>query len=54
MEESLTVLSHRPMERVAAFPAVIDLYYEAKIWALTSLPILHWKQKMILGILKKN
>lgn len=45
--EEFEVLYHRPLERVAAFAAVIDLYSQAKIVALPRLPIPHWQQKMV-------
>lgn len=53
MEES-EVLYHRPLERIPAFAAVTDLYSQAKIVALPRLPMPHWQQKMVRGILKKQ
>lgn len=54
MMEECEVLYHTPLEGVAAFAAVIDLYNQAKIAALPRLPVPHLQQKMLLGILKKQ
>lgn len=42
MMENLKFCITGPLEKEAAFAAVIALYYEAKILALPSLPIPHW------------
>lgn len=52
--EEFEVLYHRPLEGLTAFAATIDLYSQAKIAALPRLPIPHWQQKMMLGILKEQ
>lgn len=41
MVEEYEVLYHGPLERIAAFAAMIDLYYQAKILVLRLLPIPH-------------